>query len=58
MLFKDCIHYDGNCPCLLCSKADVSCYGCLYAPDGFAVDTEKLCDKARIYCESGRGDGK
>ena len=54
MLFKKCGHYSGNCPCLLCQK---ECYGCSDAPEGYAVDTEKLCDAAKAYCENGREEG-
>ena len=53
MLFEECGHYSGECPCLTCEK---ECAGCQVAPDGYAVDTDRLCKRAREYCESGRKD--
>ena len=52
MLFKECGHYGGECPCLSCNKG-CSCNET--APAGYDVDTDKLCEKAKAYCESGRG---
>lgn len=51
MLFDECGHYSGKCPCLTCKK---ECSACLVVPDGYAVDTDRLCNKAREYCERGR----
>ncbi len=53
MLFKECGHYSGECPCLTCNE---ECAACQVAPDGYAVDTDRLCKRAREYCESGRKD--
>ena len=52
MLFEECGHYSGECPCLTCKKKE--CSACQVAPDGYAVDTDRLCEKAKAYCESGR----
>ena len=54
MLFKQCNHYLGVCPCLTCNK---ECLGCLVAPEGYAVDTNNLCEKARNYCENNETKG-
>lgn len=43
-----CYSYMGKCPCMLCKKY---CCG-TKADDNGLTDTEKLCDKAREYCES------
>jgi hypothetical protein len=51
MLFEECGHYQRECPCLTCKK---ECAGCLVALDGYVVDTDRLCEKAKAYCESGR----
>lgn len=51
MLFKECGHYSGEFPCLTCNE---ECAACQVAPDGYAVDTDRLCNRAREYCESGR----
>nr|DAJ38255.1 MAG TPA: hypothetical protein [Caudoviricetes sp.] len=51
MLFEECGHYSGECPCLTCKK---ECSACQVAPNGYAVDTDRLCEKAKAYCESGR----
>lgn len=51
MLFEECGHYSGECPCLTCNE---ECVACQVAPDGYAVDTDRLCKRAREYCESGR----
>ena len=53
MLYKECEHNGGLCPCIFCSRA---CNCCETAPDGYAVDTDRLCKRAREYCESGRKD--
>lgn len=53
MLFEECGHYSGECPCLTCNE---ECAACQVAPDGYAVDTDRLCKRAREYCESGRKD--
>lgn len=53
MLFEECGHYSGKCPCLTCNE---ECAACQVAPDGYAVDTDRLCKRAREYCESGRKD--
>ena len=42
-MITECYSYTGNCPCLRCKKR---C--CIEDP----IDTEKLCDKAREYCEA------
>ena len=55
MLFKECNHYLGDCPCLTCNK---ECIGCLIAPEGYAVDTDNLCEQARNYCENKRIETK
>lgn len=51
-----CGHYvnDEICPCMEC--VSLSCRGCLELTEDspFAVDTDKLCDAARRYCERGR----
>lgn len=44
MLFEECGHYQGKCPCLIC---DEECAACQVAPDGYAVDTDRLCKRAR-----------
>lgn len=57
--FLHCGHYGEKCPCRECDMytdmfdCPLSCqhHGLLYA-----VDTERLCDKARKYCESNRYD--
>lgn len=54
MLFKNCAHYSGDCPCLMCDK-DCNCDHT--APKGYTVDTDKLCDAAKTYCENGREEG-
>ena len=52
--YEKCDHY-GDCPCITCDNE--GCYGCLgHENEGYAVDTDKLCEKARVYCESGRAD--
>lgn len=49
--YKHCSHYEGCCPCLDCK---IPCsYSCVRETE-IAVDTDKLCDKAKRYCESGR----
>lgn len=40
MLFEECGHYSGECPCLTCNE---ECAACQVAPDGYAVDTDQLC---------------
>ncbi|MEG0471357.1 MAG: hypothetical protein RR588_03390 [Solibacillus sp.] len=55
--FLRCGHYNETCPCLECDKyADVfDCpISCQQLGIRYAVDTEKLCDKAKKYCESNR----
>lgn len=44
MLFEECGHYSGECPCLTCNE---ECAACQVAPDGYAVDTDRLCKRAR-----------
>lgn len=44
MLFEECGHYSGECPCLTCNE---ECAACQIAPDGYAVDTDRLCKRAR-----------
>lgn len=51
MLFEECNHRGGLCPCIFCSR---TCNCCSTAPDGYAVDTDRLCKRAKEYCESGR----
>lgn len=51
MLFEECGHYSGKCPCLTCNE---ECAACQVAPDGYSVDTDRLCKRAREYCENGR----
>lgn len=54
MLIKKCFSINGNCPCIHCVK---SCFGCLNEdkPDGYAADTDSLCERAKAYCESVNG---
>lgn len=40
-----CRSYSGNCPCLNCEKE------CCIQSHSEKTDTEKLCDKAKAYCE-------
>lgn len=48
--FDKCGHIDGRCPCLDCWTR---CgYRCTDETE-IAVDTSKLCERARKYCESG-----
>lgn len=49
-MLKNCDSYDGNCPCLICDDTGI-CLGCL-TQEGDVVDTDKLCARARLYCES------
>ena len=44
-----CYSYSGNCPCGNCDK-DCCLVGGI-ADCGGMTDTEKLCKKARDYCE-------
>ena len=37
MLFKECGHTKGDCPCILFQK---ECNGCFDAPDGYSMNTE------------------
>lgn len=56
MKYKRCDHYsyEGDCPCLDCEDlARGTCEGCMGC-EGYAVDTDKLCPKAKAYCENGR----
>ena len=46
MLFEECGHYSGECPCLTCNE---ECAACQVAPDGYAVDTDRLCKRARKF---------
>ena len=57
-LYKECGHYEGHCPCFTCSDHyNGRCNGCLDAKsEGYAVDTDKLCLAAKLYCEKGRDD--
>lgn len=64
MLYKKCGHYsdNGDCPCIKCpdeiyDRCEGTCINQTVAK-GYAVDTSKLCDKARAYCESGRKEGE
>ena len=57
-LYECCGKFEGFCPCGHCKDffAD-RCDGCHgTAPEGYAVDTDKLCLAAKQYCESGRDD--
>ena len=44
-MITKCYSYSGNCPCIKCNK------NCC-ADMGNKTDTEKLCNKAKEYCES------
>lgn len=51
--FDKCGHYSDRCPCLDCR---INCgYWCFNETE-CAVDTDKLCEKAKQYCESGRDE--
>ena len=63
MLYTNCGHYapyGQGCPCVTCPDDTYSMCtrNCLEQdlPKGCAVDTEKLCPRARVYCENGRGE--
>lgn len=51
-MLKNCDSFDGRCPCVHCDMVGCNCAGCLDELDGFDVDTDKLCARARLYCES------
>ena len=51
MLFEECGHYSGECPCLTCNE---ECAACQVAPDGYAVDTDRLCKRASIVKVGGK----
>ena len=51
MKYKTCGYYNGQCPCFSCNEP----CACIFHRDpDYVVDTDKLCDKAKKYCESGR----
>lgn len=52
MLFERCNSYGAACPCVYCNK-NATC-GCTSSnvPDGYAVETDFLCNKAREHCEA------
>lgn len=51
--YQYCSHFDGRCPCLNCK---IRCgYRCLDETE-IAVDTDKLCERAKKYCESRRDE--
>ena len=53
MIFDSCPAHDGKCPCLTCE--DEHCRACIGTGAGkYGVDTNRLCNKARDYCESWR----
>lgn len=56
--YKMCPHTEGICPCLHCKDFYYQrCGGCLDTKcEEYAVDTDKLCEVAKAYCESGRDD--
>lgn len=51
-----CGHYlvEPICPCMECES--IACRGCMDVPKDapYTVDTDRLCDLARRYCERGR----
>lgn len=52
--YKECGRYECKCPCVACEE---DCYGCVaHECEEYAVDTDKLCERARAFCESGRTD--
>jgi hypothetical protein len=57
-LYKECGHYGGSCPCILCKdRCYDRCGGCIGTEtEEYIVDTDKLCEAAKQYCESGRDD--
>lgn len=46
----------GNSVTAYATFRNEECAACQVAPDGYAVDTDRLCKRAREYCESGRKD--
>ena len=51
MIFDSCPAHDGGCPCLTCE--DEHCKACIgTGPGRYGVDTDKLCARAKAYCES------
>lgn len=55
MIYNYCNHTEGKCPCLTCAERDCpSCDGT--GPGKYGVDTDRLCARAKAYCESGRNE--
>ena len=55
MIYNYCNHTEGKCPCLTCAERDCpSCDGT--GPGKYGVDTDRLCARAKAYCESGRSE--
>lgn len=51
MIFDSCPAHDGGCPCLTCE--DEHCKACIgTGPGRCGVDTDKLCARAKAYCEN------
>lgn len=47
-MLLQCYSYSGECPCVFCEK---NC--CINSTDENGLtDTEKLCSRAKEYCES------
>lgn len=55
MIYNYCNHTEGKCPYLTCAERDCpSCDGT--GPGKYGVDTDRLCARAKAYCESGRSE--
>ena len=55
MIYNYCNHTEGKCPCLTCAERD--CPSCDGTGSGkYGVDTDRLCARAKAYCESGRSE--
>lgn len=57
MIFDFCPAHDSKCPCLTCE--DEHCKACIgTGPGRYGVDTEKLCARAKAYCENEKSKQK